>query len=170
MLPTGEIRWVSATDTSIHDSNGLVLRFAGTIVDISDQKHKERELIEARTTAQAGLEAKNRFVSGLSHEFRTPIYALMALQRLLKEQANRPELTNLVEASELAGEQLLSRVDSALDLSGIDSSTVDVRTNPFPLAKTCLTACDAMNLRTAARRIDLQLDIDHAAQANFLGD
>ncbi|WP_395779470.1 PAS domain-containing protein [Aquidulcibacter sp.] len=36
MLPTGEIRWVSATGTSIHDSDGLVLRFAGTIVDISD--------------------------------------------------------------------------------------------------------------------------------------
>ena len=170
MRPTGEIRWVSVSGTSIHDSDGLVLRFAGTIVDISDQKHKERELIEARKTAQAGLEAKNRFVSGLSHEFRTPIHALMALPRLLKEQANRPELTDLVEASELAGEHLLSLVDSALDLSGIDSGTMDVRTNPFPLAKTCMTACETMNSRTAARRIDLQLDIDPAAQANFLGD
>lgn len=170
MRPTGEIRWVSVSGTSIHDSDGLVLRFAGTIMDISEQKQKERELIEARKTAQAGLEAKNRFVSGLSHEFRTPIHALMALPRLLKEQANRPELADLVEASELAGEQLLSLVDSALDLSGIESGTMDVRTNAFPLAKTCMTACEAMNSRTTARRIDLQLDIDPAARANFLGD
>jgi PAS domain S-box-containing protein len=170
MRPTGEVRWVSVSGTSIHDRDGLVLRFAGTVVDISDQKQKERELIEARKTALAGLEAKNRFVSGLSHEFRTPIHALMALPRILKEQSNRPELTDLVEASELAGEQLLSLVDSALDLSGIDSGTMDIRTNAFPLAKTCLTACDAMQARTLARGIDLQLDIDPAAQANFLGD
>jgi hypothetical protein len=170
MRPTGEIRWVSVSGTSIHDSDGLVLRFAGTIMDISEQKQKERELIEARKTAQAGLEAKNRFVSGLNHEFRTPIHALMALPRLLKEQANRPELADLVEASELAGEQLLSLVDSALDLSGIESGTMDVRTNAFPLAKACMTACEAMNSRTTARRIDLQLDIDPAARANFLGD
>lgn len=47
MRPTGEIRWVSVSGTSIHNSDGLVLRFAGTLVDINDQKHKERELIEA---------------------------------------------------------------------------------------------------------------------------
>jgi len=170
MRPTGDVRWISVTGTSIHDSDGLVVRFAGTLIDINDQKQKERELVEAKKTAQAGLEAKNRFVSGLSHEFRTPINALLALPRLLKEKANRPELSDLVEASELAGEQLLSLVDSALDLSGIDSGTVDIRTNAFPLAKTCMAACDAMSLRTTARRIDLQLDIDPAAQANFLGD
>jgi signal transduction histidine kinase len=73
----------------------------------------------------------------------------------------------LVEAFEWAGEHLLSLVDSALDLSGIDSRTLDVRTNAFPLAKTCLAACDAMSLRTAALRIDLQLDIA-PAQASFL--
>lgn len=170
MRPTGEVRWVSVSGTSVHDSDGIVQRFAGTVVDISEQKLKERELIEARKTAQAGLEAKNRFVSGLSHEFRTPIHALMALPRLLKEQANRPELTDLVEASELAGEHLLSLVDSALDLSGIDTSPLDVGTSAFPLAKTCLAACAAMKSRTGARQIDLQLDIDPAAQANFLGD
>lgn len=170
MRPTGEVRWASVSGTSVHDGDGLVLRFAGTIVDISEQKLKERELIEARKTALAGLEAKNRFVSGLSHEFRTPIHALLALPRLLKEQANRPELSDLVEASELAGEQLLSLVDSALDLSGIETGSMDVRTNSFPLAKTCLAACEAMKTRTSARRIDLQLDIDPAAQANFLGD
>lgn len=170
MHPSGNFRWVSATGTSIHNRDGLVLRFAGTLLDITDQKIKERELIEARKTAQAGLEAKNRFVSGLSHEFRTPIHALMALPRLLKEQANRPELTELVEASELAGEHLLALVDSALDLSGIESGTMDVRTSAFPLAKTCLAACESLRARSTARGIDLQVDIDPAAQANFLGD
>lgn len=170
MRPSGEVRWVSVSGTSVQDEVGLVLRFAGTMLDISEHKQRERELIEARKTAQAGLEAKNRFVSGLSHEFRTPIHALMALPRLLKEQANRPELSDLVEASELAGEQLLSLVDSALDLSGIESGTLDVRTNSFPLAKACLTACEALKARTSARQIDLEIDIDPAAQANFLGD
>lgn len=170
MRPTGDVRWVSASGTSLHDGDGLVQRFAGTLIDISEQKIKERELIEARKTALAGLEAKNRFVSGLSHEFRTPIHALMALPRLLKEQAIRPELADLVKASELAGEQLLSLVDSALDLSGLESGTLEVRTSAFPLAKTCLTACETMRARTHARQIDLEVDIDPAAQANFLGD
>lgn len=170
MRPTGDVRWVAVSGTSVHDSDGLVLRFAGTILDISEQKLKERELIEARKTALAGLEAKNRFVSGLSHEFRTPIHALMALPRLLKEQAIRPELSDLVEASELAGEQLLSLVDSALDLSGIESGTIDVRTTSFPLAKTCLTACETLRGRANSRKVTLEVDIDRAAQANFLGD
>lgn len=46
---------------------------------------------------------------------------------------------------------------------------MDLQTNTFPLAKTCLAACEALKFRAGARGIDVQLDIDPAAQANFLG-
>ena len=86
MRPTGDVGWISVTGTSILDDDGLVVRFPGTLMEINDQKQKERELVEARNTAQAGLEVKNKFVSGHSLESRTPIHALLALPRLLKKK------------------------------------------------------------------------------------
>lgn len=166
----GDVRWISASGNSLHDRDGLVTRLAGVMIDITEHKQRERELHEARKTALAGLEAKSRFVSGLSHEFRTPIHALMALPRLMRQQAIRPELADLVEASELAGEHLLALVDSALDLSGIESGSIEIQTGPFALADSCQRVCEAMRPRLRTGQMDIELVIDPMARANFLGD
>ncbi|QTH46728.1 PAS domain-containing protein [Cohnella sp. LGH] len=43
-LKTGEYRWFQATGTTLRSSNGVPLRFAGTIRDITLEKNKERAI------------------------------------------------------------------------------------------------------------------------------
>ena len=79
-------------------------------------------------------ETKSRFLSNMSHEFRTPLNSIKALTRILLERSDGP----LNEEQELqlqfvrkAAEDLAQLVDDLLDLAKIEAGKIDVRPTEF---------------------------------------
>jgi signal transduction histidine kinase/CheY-like chemotaxis protein len=89
---------------------------------------------------------KTRFLSNMSHEFRTPLSSILALSALLLDRADgelTPEQDKQVRFVRKAAESLLELVNDLLDLAKIEAGKVDVRPVEFEI-KTMFSALRGM--------------------------
>jgi CheY-like chemotaxis protein/anti-sigma regulatory factor (Ser/Thr protein kinase) len=80
---------------------------------------------------------KSRFLSNMSHEFRTPVNAILALSHLLLEHMDgdlNAEQTKQVNYIRKSGEDLLELVNDLLDLAKIEAGKVTVKPSDFEVA------------------------------------
>ena len=92
------------------------------------------ELEERADFLRRADETKSRFLSNMSHEFRTPLNSIRALTRLLLERSDGP--VNAEQERQLnfvakATEQLTELVEDLLDLAKIEAGKVEVRPAEF---------------------------------------
>lgn len=94
------------------------------------------ELDDRAEQLRAAAELKTRFLSNVSHEFRTPLNSILALCRLLLDRADGP----LLEEQEKQVSYILSSarnltelVNDLLDLAKAEAGRLDVRPRVFAL-------------------------------------
>jgi signal transduction histidine kinase len=79
-------------------------------------------LLAARAAeARSANEAKSRFLSRTSHEFRTPLNAIIGHAQLLERQVDDPAVAQATEQIDRAARHLLQLIDDILDLSIAES-------------------------------------------------
>lgn len=81
----GSTFFVSVNFTAIKDTRGNVTSYLAIAVDISEKKKAEAELRENLKKEMELNELKSRFVSMASHEFRTPLSAVLSSAYLLSK-------------------------------------------------------------------------------------
>ena len=95
------------------------------------------ELDEKAGHLRRADEMKSRFLSNMSHEFRTPVNAILALSQLLIDRADG-ELTGEQEKQvtfiRKSGSDLLDLVNDLLDLAKIEAGKVEIRPTEFEVA------------------------------------
>jgi signal transduction histidine kinase/DNA-binding response OmpR family regulator len=92
------------------------------------------ELDEKADHLRRADETKTRFLSNMSHEFRTPLNSIQALSRLLKQEADgplNPEQSKQVDFISKAAVDLTALVDDLLDLAKIEAGKTEVRPVEF---------------------------------------
>jgi signal transduction histidine kinase/CheY-like chemotaxis protein len=95
------------------------------------------ELDEKAGHLRRADEMKSRFLSNMSHEFRTPVNAILALTHLLLEHTDgelNSEQTKQVTYIRKSGEDLLELVNDLLDLAKIEAGKVTVKAGAFEVA------------------------------------
>jgi signal transduction histidine kinase len=95
------------------------------------------ELDEKAGHLRRADEMKSRFLSNMSHEFRTPVNAILALSHLLLEHTDgelNAEQTKQVNYIRKSGEDLLELVNDLLDLAKIEAGKVTIKTSEFEVA------------------------------------
>jgi DNA-binding response OmpR family regulator len=86
VLPSDETRYVSLRAELACAKNGESF-VHGPLQDITDRKRIELALEVARDEAQAADTAKTAFLAAMSHEFRTPLNAIIGFAELIANQA-----------------------------------------------------------------------------------
>lgn len=87
----GSVFFVSLNITQLRDAQNNVSGFLGIAIDISDKKKAETELRAAFEKEKELNELKSRFVSMASHEFRTPLSAVLSSAYLLSRYMKSEE-------------------------------------------------------------------------------
>ena len=96
------------------------------------------ELDEKAAHLRRADEMKSRFLSNMSHEFRTPLNSIRALARLLLDRTDGPltsEQEKQVGFMRKAAEDLTQLVDDLLDLAKIEAGKVVVQPIDFSAAE-----------------------------------
>ncbi|MFV8781316.1 ATP-binding protein [Microbulbifer sp. SA54] len=164
-------------DGSLHDvifnkaayetKDGQLGGLIGVILDITERKALERQLVQAKEKAEFYSRSKTQFLTNMSHEIRTPLNAIVGFSQLL---LNRSGLINLpqefkerLEKIAISGQRLAELVNGVLDISRIEAGkieAVDENVHLPSLVKSILVSCEpqavSKNLRLNSN-IDLRL-------------
>ena len=92
------------------------------------------ELDERAALLQRTSELKSRFLSNMSHEFRTPLNSIISLSNLLQDRVDgdlTPEQAKQVSFIRRSAESLLEMVNDLLDLAKIEAGKLSVRVEEF---------------------------------------
>ena len=95
------------------------------------------ELDERADHLRRADDAKSRFLSNMSHEFRSPLYSIRALSKLLVDRTDgelTDEQAKQVRFIRKAAEELSETVDDLLDLAKIEAGKVEVWPAEFEVA------------------------------------
>jgi PAS domain S-box-containing protein len=113
-------RWVAERGRAVRDESGDIVRFIGTMLDITDAKNAEIILQRAKNDAEEANRAKDRFLAMLSHELRTPLTpVLMTIATLRREPDLSDDVRRDLEILQRNVELEALLIDDLLDLTRI---------------------------------------------------
>jgi len=106
--------------------NGKIVRSLAVIVDITEQRQKEK-LEEANR-------AKDNFIAHMSHELRTPLNSIIGFSHILKKDSRLiPEQLKSIDLINQSGQHLLTLINDVLDLSKLNANKLELQYNDFDL-------------------------------------
>ena len=129
----GELKWLGQSFSYIRE-NGVVVGLQGVARNITVNKEAEAQLKRAKDLAEKTSVMKTGFISSMSHEFRTPLNAILGYSQILERSSTltETEKEHILSISE-GGEQLLSMINDILELSKLDSDEQRIESEPLTL-------------------------------------
>lgn len=137
---------------------------------LAAQARTERDLSAARDRAEAAMHAKAEFLANMSHEIRTPLNGVIGMNELLCGTALDETQRQYTDNIRVSGEALLHVIDDVLDYSKIDAGKLEIEAIPFQLSARIEDVAALIAPRTAAKRVELLVDIDPRLPARVVGD
>lgn len=115
----------------------LILGMAAVILVASISRwRKEKELRKAYEEVKAANNAKREFLSKMSHDVRTPMNAIIGMTELAELHADDEEtVRNYLGRLRLSENYLLTLLSEILDMSRIDSGSMQLQKQPVSLHK-----------------------------------
>lgn len=160
---TGEERIVVSKGIVLCGPDGTVQHAIGTLFDVTERRHHERELEDAKADAEAANRAKSRFLASMSHELRTPLNAIIGFSDMIRSGVFGPispeRYANYIEDIHQSGTHLLSLINDVLDMAKIEAQKFELSRARVPLQRLTDHATMLVRPQATARGVTLALDI-----------
>lgn len=143
------------------------LLFSDLQKEIQHHEKTTDALIKAKVQAEQANRAKSKFLSSMSHEFRTPLNSIIGFTQLMSlnnKQINK-ETSEALSYIEHSGQHLLALINDILDLSKIESGTLELKPskiNVYSLFSTVSKMSDSF-----AQQHKVKIDINELMDRNL---
>ncbi len=131
---------------------------------------KNKELEMARDAAVSAMEAKTKFLSTVTHELRTPLYAVTGLTHLLLEENPSEHQKEHLKSLKFSGEYLLNFINDILQVNKIDAKKLEPLSIEFKLEKVLGDVVESLQQNANEQHTELVLNYDHTIPKKLLGD
>ncbi|HRY31907.1 MAG TPA: PAS domain S-box protein [Bacteroidales bacterium] len=102
----------------------ILIFVSGQVAMAVDRWTKEEELRKAKETAEESSKLKSTLLANLSHEFRTPMNAILNYSRLLREHLKGDSMEEMADTIYTSGHRLMATLDSIMYLAQIEASNI----------------------------------------------
>jgi len=131
---------------------------------------KNDDLIEAMKRAEQASKTKANFLSTVTHELRTPLYAVTGLTKmLLEEEPNEKQIPHL-KSLKFSGEYLLQFINDILQINKIEANKVELDPVLFNLKTKVESVCSALNNSAVNNGTEVHFDYQKGLDQTFIGD
>jgi signal transduction histidine kinase/CheY-like chemotaxis protein len=122
------------------------------------------ELEDRAAELRQASELKSRFLSNMTHEFRTPLNSILALSRLLLDRTDgplAPEQERQVTYIRRSAENLTELVDDLLDLAKVEAGKIEMRPRDFTVSELFGGLRGVLKPLQASAAVELLFDDTH---------
>jgi two-component system, sensor histidine kinase and response regulator len=140
------------------------------LVDISDLKKIEQELIVAREAADEANRTKSDFLANMSHEIRTPMNAVIGMAYLTLQTELSSKQRDYVNNIQASAKNLLGIINDILDFSKIEAGKLDMEKAPFNLNETFNQLATLIYVKAEEKDLEIIFDIQPDVPVSLIGD
>ena len=167
----GEIRWIEDYGHFIRSETvgDIFYVFLG---DATEKRSRQLQILErALNNANLAIQAKNKFLSNMSHDIRTPLNAITGFTSLAKNHIdNRDEVQRYLDKIGEASGQLLDLVDKVLEISWTETKDVHVEEAECNLCEILQSVERALSPRFSGKKITFETDLTGVKHLNVYSD
>ena len=139
--------------------------------NLARERTAKQLLEEALQKAERANQAKSEFLSRMSHDIRTPMNAIIGMTELaqihIQDETRLREYLKKVEASSM---HLLGLINEVLDVSKIESGTVELDESEFDLQALVRDAAAMIQISVQAKEQELTVQMDDGIHSRVFGD
>jgi len=138
--------------------------------EMIERRRAEAAATEAKAEAERANQAKSEFLSRMSHEFRTPLNAILGFAQVLELEPLQPKQGESVGYILKAGQHLLGLIDEVLDIARIEAGRLRLSLEPVAVKTVLDEARSLIRPLAEERRIRLQVAASEAGNLYVLAD
>ncbi|MEH6631425.1 MAG: HAMP domain-containing sensor histidine kinase [Halopseudomonas aestusnigri] len=147
---------------------GVLLITVIVIFQMYRLKKIDQALFEAREVAEKASKAKSEFLATMSHEFRTPLNAILGFSEMMQEQFFGPLGSNTIGSEKYteyandihhSGKHLLSLVNDVLDIAAIEAGKRSLTNKQIDTLEVLEDCIKSVEKRARDNNIDLILNV-----------
>ena len=121
---------------------------------------KNEDLVIAKERAELASKTKANFLSTVTHELRTPLYAVTGLTNMLLDEDPKPAQVNHLKSLKFSGEYLLVFINDILQLNKIEAEKVNIEPEVFNLKEKIENVLSALRNSALDNQVKLHLEFD----------
>ncbi len=129
----GKIKSIHALCKPLSDEKGNIIKLFGTVLEVTDRKKVEMEMLSAKQQAEESARVKESFLANVSHEIRTPINGILGMARLLQKTKLDSRQRSYLDILRITADNLLTIVNDILDIAKIESGKLNIEKIAFKL-------------------------------------
>lgn len=116
-------------------------KIIGSVMDITERKVAEDEILRAKQEAESSVRIREYFLANVSHELKTPLNGILGMARLLNKTELSSIQRNYTDVLSSTAGNLLVIINDILDIAKLESGTLtmeQVTFDPVQIADTAI--------------------------------
>ncbi|MBC3845084.1 response regulator [Winogradskyella echinorum] len=164
ILSIALITILSLLTLSLYKNNNIRLR-------TNNMLHKKNdELIVAKEKAELASKTKANFLSTVTHELRTPLYAVTGLTNMLLDEKPKEHQIPHLKSLKFSGDYLLTFINDILQINKIEANKVELDPEQFNLKNKIENVISALSNSAKDNQTDLHFDYEDGLPETYIGD
>jgi signal transduction histidine kinase/CheY-like chemotaxis protein len=141
-----------------------------SILDISEIKSAQFELMKAKQKAEVASQAKSRFLSNMSHELRTPLNGIIGASNLLLQENYLPDQKSHLDILKYSSEHMMMLINEILDFNKIEAGKLQLGQAPVDMKQFLQKLTVQFAAQAHAKGLKFITDIDENLDVEFMTD